>query len=321
VPSAALKFAVVREDARLELHLVRALDATSALVVASGGCTALALACARPAVRVTAFDVNPRQLAHVGEKRAAAEAGDLRALNVGDPRPDGLNQRGAFEGLFRVLRAFVEEFVAAPAEIARFFAPEAPAAQRQALARGWLASPYWPAAFTTAFNDGLLLAMFGPAAIQHATPGSYPGYFQAAFERGLADVSAHGNPFLQHVFLGCYLAADAPPYVTAGEALAAAPIELVEGSLLDVPDLGRFQLYSLSNVFDWSDDDLVASWAGALRRAARPGSAVLIRQLNNRRDLRRFFEPELVFDDALGRQLWSMDRSLFYERVEVGFRR
>ena len=312
------QFAVVREDPEVELQVCALVQARAVLLVASGGCTALTLAHRAPRLRVTAFDLNPRQLAHLRAKQQAVARGDLAALNVGDDSPEGLNQRGAFEGLFRTLRSFVGEFVAPPAELARFFSPDTPAAERTALLARWTASRYWPVAFELAFHDSLLHAMFGPAATQHAEPGSYPGYFRRAFERGLRRDDAPSNPFLRHVWLGSYAAEHAPAYVTAGRPL---DVELLEGSLLDVPDLGRFDVFSLSNVFDWSDDALVAGWADALRRSARPGSAVVMRQLNNGRDLRRFFEPDFAFDDALGEELRVRDRSLFYERIEVALRR
>jgi len=312
------QFAVVREDPEVELQVCALVRARAAVLVASGGCTALTLAHRAPGLRVTAFDLNPRQLAHVRAKQQAIVRGDLAALNVGDDSPDGLNQRGAFEGLFRTLRRFVEEFVAPPLELARFFSPDTPPSERAELLDRWTASSYWPVAFELALHDSLLHAMFGPAATQHAEPGSYPGYFRRAFERGLRRDDAPSNPFLRHVWLGSYAAEHAPAYVTARRSL---DVELLEGSLLDVPDLGRFDVFSLSNVFDWSDDALVAGWADALRRGARPGSAVVMRQLNNGRDLRRFFEPDFAFDDALGEELRVRDRSLFYERIEVAVRR
>ncbi|HEY6461905.1 MAG TPA: DUF3419 family protein, partial [Polyangiaceae bacterium] len=104
-----LRFAVVREDPDVEHALClrrreSGAPAAAVLVVASGGCTALTLALREPSLRVTAFDVAPRQLRHVEAKRDAVARGDLAALNVGDESPEGLCQCGEFESLFRMLR-------------------------------------------------------------------------------------------------------------------------------------------------------------------------------------------------------------------------
>lgn len=314
-PSPRIKFAVVREDPDVEHALCLRTRAERVLVVASGGCTALTLACRLPGLSVTAFDLSQAQLAHVEEKRLAVARADLRALNVGDGSAEAYNQRGEFESLFRTLRRFIEEMVAPPAAVARYFDGDTAAGERRALVLSWQASRYWPVAFSLSFHDGLLNAMFGPAATQHAEPGSYPGYFQRAFERGLARGDGPRNPFLSHVLLGAYLPAHAPDYVHAGRLLEVAR---VHGELPDTPDLGRYDLVSLSNVFDWSDDALVARWGESLL-ALRPGAAVVIRQLNNRRDVPRLL-PGFAFDAALGEQLLASDRSLFYERILVGFR-
>ena len=313
---ARTKFAVVREDPDVEHALCLRTKADRVLVVASGGCTALTLAHRVPGMRVTAFDFSEGQLAHVEAKRDAVVRGDLRALNVGDDSAEGINQRGEFESLFRTLRRFVQEMVAPGEQIARYFDASTAQQERRALVKTWQASRYWPVAFSLAFHDALLRAMFGPAATQHAEPGSYPGYFQRAFERGLLRDDGPGNPFLAHVLLGQYLPDHAPDYAHAARPLA---VELVHGELPSVPDLARFDVVSLSNVFDWSDDALVARWATSLS-ALRPGSAIVIRQLNNRRDVRRLLSDTFAFDGPLGDDLLSRDRSLFYERIEVGFR-
>lgn len=315
-----LKFAVVREDPELECELVQKLGAAQVLLVASGGCTALTLRHRFAALRVTAFDINPAQLQHVRDKASAVSRGALAELSVGSSDPTSLNQRGEFEGLFRTLRAFLLEFVTSEAELECFFAPQTEPAARAQLVEKWASARYFPVAFELAFHDALLCTMFGPAAIQHAQPGSYPAYFQAVFLGGLRRPDAAKNPFLQHVLLGRYLPSCAPDYVHANAPLLDG-IELIESSLPQVPELPRFALYSLSNVFDWSDDALTASWARAIAQASQPGAAVLIRQLNNRREVRRFFAPEFEFDNALGAAMQARDRSLFYERIEVGFRR
>lgn len=281
----ALSFAVVREDAGLEAELVRSTSARQALLVASGGCTAFSLLSQFPQLAVTAFDWNPAQLAHVRAKHAAVLQGDLGQLAA-------LSEAGAFEQLFRLFRAFLAEYVGVPPDVR---------------------SPFWPIAFAQTFDARLLEAVFGPDATQHAAPGSYPGYFQRAFEGALARPDAARNPFLQHILTGRF---DAWGWMK--DASLRLPT-LIAGTLADVPDLARFDVVSLSNVFDWSADALVADWAARLQ-VCRPGTHVLIRQLNNRRPVERFFAPGFRFDDARGARLHAGDRSFFYERVLVGVR-
>lgn len=297
-----LKFAVVREDFELELALVRHAGVKRVLTVASGGCTALALKHAEPSLEVHAFDANPDQLAHLQRKAAAIARGE----------PSGLSQGGEFEKLFRVLRTALLELVMPVEELETFF--HTPSRSRALLDR-WTASPYWPAAFEVAFAEGLLDAMFGPAATRHAEKGSYPRYFQRAFERGLAQDGASRNPYLQHVLLQRY--EDPPPFL-----LAHRPLEVHGhlGALTDVPALETFQLVSLSNVFDWSEASLVRTWAQALQPLAS-GSLVVWRQLNNARDWRPLFEASYVHEPALSEEWTRRERALFYERVTVMRRR
>ena len=316
-PSPRVKFAVVREDPNLEAELVERTAARAALTVASGGCTALTLCHRFPDLEVVAFDKSAAQLAHVREKARAVARFDLSALNAGTDDPQGLGQRGEFEALFRVLRAFFRELITAPGELDAFFGGR-PEVDRGAMVDRWAASPFFAPAFEGCFADSVLGAMFGPAATQHAEKGSYPGYFRRAFERGLRRGDAPENPFLQHVLLGRYVGRGTPDFVSAGRLLSPT---LVEASLPDVRGLDRFGVVSLSNVFDWSDDTLCEAWAAALLEHTRPGTAILIRQLNNERDVRRFFEPAFAFDDELGRSFLERDRSLFYNRFEVAFRR
>lgn len=304
-----LKFAVVREDPELELELARRGAARRLLTVASGGCTALALKAALPALDVHAFDLNPDQLAHCREKVLAIAEGRLAELNVGEASPSGLSQRGEFEKLFRVLRTAMTELVMPEAELEAFFAGDA------SLPARWFASRYWPAVFEVAFAEGLLHAMFGPDATRHAAQGSYPGYFQRVFERGLVAPDAARNPWLQHVLLQRYV--DAPAFLRAGKVL---DVTWHLGPLPAVPGLETFDVVSLSNVFDWSGEALVEAWAEALRALA-PGSLVVWRQLNNDRDWRPRFAPHFEEETALSHEWTTRERALFYERVTVVRRR
>ncbi|MDP1828872.1 MAG: DUF3419 family protein [Archangium sp.] len=294
-----LKFAVVREDPELEITLARQTVARRVLTVASGGCTALALKHALPALEVHAFDLNPDQLAHCRAKQLAVAEGRLDDLAA-------LSQCGEFEKLFRVLRTALTELVMPASELESFFA--APNAQ---LLSKWTASPYWPAAFEVAFTEGLLHAMFGPDATRHAPKGSYPAYFQRVFERGLSQPGAAKNQWLQHVLLQRYV--DPPAFFQSGRLLE---VHWHQGTLTTVPELERFDVVSLSNIFDWSDESLVVEWATALRALSR-GSLVVWRQLNNQRDWRPRFAPHFEEDEALSHEWTARERALFYERVTV----
>ena len=331
-----LKFAVVREDPRVEIGAFEALgvEPTKLLLIASGGCTAFALQTALPRAEMTLVDPNPAQIEHVRRKRARLESGALLSdFNVGTDDPDGLSECGEFEALFRTLRCFIHEFVAPYEDWRAFFdGGELPD----------LAQKYWPVAFHLAFSDPFLNAMFGPDATQHAEPGSYPDYFRSVFESGLRRDVARDNPFLHHVLLGHYLERPAalpeflveapqPPKGGAlrGRASRAARAPVSESAddrftyvqaTIDQVDLGGYDFIGLSNVFDWMEADRVAEVMEKLRTETRPGTVVLWRQLNNDRNLPAQLRGTFTFDDALGQRLQARDRSLFYSRIHVGLR-
>lgn len=320
-PSARPLFAVMREDSVVERRLIERTGTPAALVVASGGCTAFDLVCACPGLDVVAFDRSPRQLDLVRAKMTALATADRLLVD----EPSALLHDGAFEGLFRLLRRSLEEFVTGPEGLARYFA-EPSVEERRAHVDAWAAHPYFEACFATTFHDALLHAMFGPAATQHATPGSYPGYFRRVFERGLRTPGGAQNRFLQHVLLGRYLPGDEPLYLRCVRARGPLSAEtnrltLCPGTLLEVPRLARFGVVSLSNIFDWSDDTLVAAWAERLGEELAPGAVVVVRKLNNQRDVRRFFDRAFRADEATAAALLEEDQSLFYEALEIFVRR
>ncbi|MBK6519402.1 MAG: DUF3419 family protein [Polyangiaceae bacterium] len=311
-----LLYAVIREDPRLEGDLIYRVQAKRVLCVASGGCVALSLASRFPQVAVTAFDTNAAQLAHMKAKAEATLRRDLGALNVENAASAGLNQCGDFERVFRLLRAFFEEFIASHHELLAFFIRARSLPELDAMVRRWTTSRYWRAAFHACFEEVLVETTLGKPP-RWAQNGTHQGYFQKAFERGFRRDAAPENPFLQHVFLGGYRRECAPHYIRHGGRLDVTP---VHGTLLEVPELERFDVVSLGNLLDGMEDAEIATWARALKQALAPGSALLIRQMNSTQKLRPFFEPEFRFDDHIGRSYALRDRSLLYNRFEVGFR-
>jgi S-adenosylmethionine-diacylglycerol 3-amino-3-carboxypropyl transferase len=312
--SHTIKFAVVREDSRVEHAIIAHHGCARPLLVASGGCTMLDLKHLMPHLTITGYDFNPAQLAHIRHKQRAVATRDLRALNVDDPNPHALNQCGAFESLFRIWKCAFNELIASPQKARAFF--EQPHDVRLDTLHTWQQSPYWMRSFELLMHHPMLDVMFGPEATQHAAPGSYATYFEQVFSQGLARPDAHENPFLHHIILGHYLPSCAPDYVHAGAML---DLELIEAGIPDIPELESYDFVQLSNIFDWSDDDMIRAWCAHLKRLPR-GAVIALRQLNNTRTLTDFLEPHFTFDETFGHDLLTSDRSLFYNRIEVGVR-
>lgn len=317
-----VQFAVVREDPMVEAELVRLTNASNVLLIASGGCTALTLQTLFPDLHITLVDFNPAQLEHVRKKMRALRDTDTatrcQRFNIGTSDPEELNQNGNFESLFRGLREFIFDLVADEAEIRALFEEKGRLANVSELL---FSSKYWQVAFDLYFSNSLLNAMFGPDATQHAEPGSYPRYFQALFEKGLASPTAFDNYFLHHVFLGYYLQRPASlPYY-----LLSPPtdyrFQMVEGTLDRVPDLQRFDLISLSNIMDWMPLTEIVALISHLQNEMKPGASLLYRQLNNDTDLSAYFGDSFTFNTALGVRFQEIERSLFYSSVHVGKRR
>lgn len=313
-----IQFAVVREDPAIERTLIDEVGAERVLLVASGGCTALSLAAERPAVALTVFDINPAQLDLLRRKQEALGRADrTHRLNVGTADPEGLNACGNFESLFRGLRRFLEDLVVPPDELARAF--DVPARLPHTVDR-LVDHRYWPVAFELFFQDALLHAMFGETATRHAAPGSYPRYFRAAFEAELRRPGAFDNYFLHHVLLGHYVEREAalPAYLRAPA--PSHELEVVLGQLGDVPDLARFDVISLSNLTDWMTPEQIAELVEQLR-AARPGAACVLRQLNNETHLDAWLDEDWAPQERIGASLLASDRSMFYQRIRVYRRR
>ncbi len=316
-----IQFAVVREDPLVEVEVLRRHPCRSALLIASGGCTALTLQAVFPELALTLLDPNVAQLDLVQRKVDALEklsgAARKERFNVETDDPTGLSECGNFESLFRGLRTFLHEFVLPRDDVRRLF--EEPGALAEA-PRLLFEHRFWPVAFGMYFSDPLLNAIFGDAATQHAEPGSYPDYFRRLSEAGLARGDARDNPFLHHVFLGHYLDREGclPRFLTAPA--AAYRFAFAEGALDAGVDLSAFDLVDLSNIMDWMSPADVASLLTKVRDEMRPGAAVLWRQLNNRRNLEGPLREHFAFDAAWQRSLQERDRSPFYSSVHVGVR-
>jgi S-adenosylmethionine-diacylglycerol 3-amino-3-carboxypropyl transferase len=307
-----VQFSVVREDPMIEQLIVERFTVGKCLLVASGGCTALSLSAMCPNLNIDVFDVNLDQIELLSEKSKALQSSSLKSMfDIGKSNSLGLNQSGNFEKLFRGLREFIWDFVA-PAE---FW--EACFNGENKNLNEVFSNKFWKIAFELFFHDSLLNGMFGPDATQYAQPGSYPDYFRNVIENGLKSRDCPSNYFLHHILIGYYKDEkdSLPPYLQGPS--VGFEGEYFTGTLDNVPNLKDYQLIQLSNLFDWmSPEDSQKIWDDLGNRMA-PGSMVLVRQLNNKRDLSVFAGNKFKYDEKFGNELLEIDRSMFYEKIFV----
>lgn len=309
----SISFAVVREDPIIESHLVADLGLKNLLLVASGGCTALSLNARHPDISITLFDMNQAQLELVREKSrrlgASIDHLDFSDWNIETDNPKGLNTGGKFEKLFQSFRSFIHTFIITDKVLTKLF-DDSDRAPLQSM----LKSPYWPVAFDLYFSDSLLLTMFGPDAVQHADSGSYPRYFQKVFEEGFAGDNFADNPYLQHVFLGYYKQRKScwPWYL---QKPTPSNFTYIHSDISRI-DLKTYDLISLSNIFDWMSLSESTQILDKIAANAKPGTYVLIRQLNNTYDYAKG-HASFHHHKHVAQALHTQDKSLFYNKLTI----
>jgi S-adenosylmethionine-diacylglycerol 3-amino-3-carboxypropyl transferase len=313
-----LQFAVVREDPLIDIRLTKLFNANKVLLVASGGCTALSLAVSDPSMDIHVFDPNPRQIEHVKQKTLSLEqltgTNNIDLFNVDGGDDNGLSESGNFEILFRNFRTFIKEHVADDNSLSLCFSGDDTELDKI------MTNKYWPIAFELFFNDNYLEAMFGPLALQHAPSNSYAQYFKSCIEQGLLCSDRSTNYFLHHIFFGRYFNRPEclPLYLSSPSTTH--NLTYIEGYLSYVERLSSFDYVMLSNIFDWMDDTDVNSHI-ALLRNMKPGALLVYRQLNNDRDLTVKLSPYFEHKETLSKELFKLDRSLFYSRLVIAVRK
>ena len=113
--------------------------------------------------------------------------------------------------------------------------------------------------------------------------------------------------------MGKYLVNKCLPHIQSNKKL---DINFIHGQLTDVKEISKFNLISLSNIFDWSDDNLVSKWSKYLQNL-KSGSYVTIRQLNNSRNLNKYFDEYFHEEKSIAKEFLRKDRSLFYNNFIV----
>jgi S-adenosylmethionine-diacylglycerol 3-amino-3-carboxypropyl transferase len=343
-------YSTVWEDEDLVTLGLAPREGERALAVTSGGCFALqlALACGE----VVAFDFNPHQTALAALKVAAARRLDApelwaflglrpardrlalyraarEALPAGpraywDARPDLLRtgatlagrQDRYLHGIGRALR-----LLQGRRRVEALLACEDLDAQRRFFEERW-SGPAWRALCAAVFSRAVLDRAFDPAHFAFAREGPPGPRFRAAAERLLRDVPAATNFYLHYLFTRTYPSEGCcPAWLRAGAParlrLRLDALRLLDGTLDEAlaaaPDRS-FDLFHLSNLFDWVDERSFGRTLREVVRTARPGARlVMLTNLVNtpRRPSRAAF-PMVEPDEALAARLDATCRTPGY---------
>ena len=306
-------FGVAREDHKIESSLIEKNNYRNLLTVCSGGCVPMSLKAIFPDLNVVAYDINPNQIDHCKKKINAVLRKDFSSLNINQYGDQLLNQSGKFEEMFQSLRKSFIKNVTEDKTIKFFFSRATSDKDRQKTFTMWNNHKNIKIPFQDTFSDVKIEKVFGNQATKQGQPGSYVSYFQKKIMRALSKEESYNNPFLQHIFLGYYKSEKAFPYMTLKTRPA---IQFFEGNICDVPKLQGFEMISLSNLFDWSDESFIVQCVKKLSNI-KPGSSILLRQLNNHKDWSLFFGEGFIEDKAFDKYWQEKDRSLFYDHFRL----
>ncbi|MBI1916129.1 MAG: DUF3419 family protein [Planctomycetes bacterium] len=347
-----LAFALVREDALLDLDVVNAVGrGERVLMVASGGCTAAALATLPNVAHLHLVDPNPAQLALCRLKLhlLATNRPEERLAVLGHSSVRGKRgRRGVLAGLLESLE--LPEDVFGPPDLVAALGPDHCGRYERLFARlreillPWkdqltellqLGDPAEQArrvdpatplgrALDEAYDDVLalpnLVRLFGEGATQNPVE-PFARHFARRTRAILATLPAADNPYLWLMLAGRLPDGVSLPWITEEPPEQLPEVVCTRGLMADVlagvPAGERYHVIHLSNILDWLTPAEARHTLELAWRALRYGGRVFIRQLNstlNIRDLGEGFRWDEDESEAMHRR----DRSFFYRTLHLG---
>jgi S-adenosylmethionine:diacylglycerol 3-amino-3-carboxypropyl transferase len=247
-------FGRMHEDPEIELRAfepaVGQASRPAVFAIASAGCTARVLAAA--GYRVTAVDINPRQLAYA---RSRAEGGAL--------------VEGAAERLAAWGRRSLALAGWTPARVRHFLDLE-DTEDQAAYWRGALDTARWRVAMDAALSR-VVLGWFYAGALTDALPRRFGRCVRRRLARGCATHPNRTNPYLRGLLRG-----DMPPEPGPARHAIQWVCADAAGYLESCPP-GSFDGFTLSNIGDGASADYLERLWTAVRRASAPGAISIMR--------------------------------------------
>jgi S-adenosylmethionine:diacylglycerol 3-amino-3-carboxypropyl transferase len=270
-----LLFGHMHEDASIEAAAFR--QGGRVFCIASAGCTAMELSRQHD---VVAVDINSVQVAYAASRFAG-----------------GRSRRGAAERVMGFWRAFAPAAGWTRSRVMEFLDLDDPAEQIVFFHRH-LDTARFRAAMDLILSRALLEAVYAKPFLRRL-PLDFGRVMRGRFERSFARHSNRRNPFARALLLGKHTDGDPP--------LEARAIRLAHSDAADFLEkepAGTFDGFALSNILDGATDVYRRRLLAAVKRAAAPDAAVV---------LRSFSEP----DDPSGAALAGEDRAMLWGIVQV----
>jgi S-adenosylmethionine-diacylglycerol 3-amino-3-carboxypropyl transferase len=342
-------FAQVREDSLLDEWVVDCLPGKAEVImVASGGCTAAALASLGKVGRIRLIDPNPAQIAlarlklrllltatteerlailgHASipfEARRARLRKEFEILKLPETVLSpldfvarvGPDHAGRYEVLFSKLR---EALHGVENELEALLELSDPVEQARRVALATRLGEFLDRAFDSVMTQSNLVGLFGEAATRNRCE-PFARHFARRTRHALTTMPAADNPYLGQLLRGRFPGKAVYPWLRAEPPsrmpVIESEVQSMAAALQGVAEV--FDFIHLSNILDWLAPDEARATLELAWKALRPGGMVFIRQLNSYLEIQSL-NTQFDWQEGVGKELHEHDRSFFYRRLHLG---
>jgi S-adenosylmethionine-diacylglycerol 3-amino-3-carboxypropyl transferase len=339
-----IAFAQVREDALTDQWIANRLPAAAqGIMIASGGCTAAALAASGRFERLMLVDMNPAQLAVA--KLKVAFVSDYSTEERLDLLGHGLGQHtsmqseelkshqipadifGDFEtvsaigldytGRYELLFARLQHVIADTATTAALLKLDSPTKQADFLKEHPAYVEQLKQAFAEVMALPNLVRLFGEEATQNSVMLFSEHFYQRTIH-AIETLPAASNPYLAQLLLGQFTATAMYPWLELPKQPIHTRIEYKQSAMAQA--LGEssesFDFIHLSNILDWLSMQQAKALLEAAAAKLKKGGWLIIRQLNSNLSIAELCNS-LTWQADIAARLHQEDRSFFYQKLHI----
>jgi len=317
-----LSFAQVREDVEIDREALRMVGRPArVMMVASGGCTAAALAAEPNISHLHLVDSNPAQIALSRLKlRLLKEAAPRERLALLGHAPMDAAER------WTILRGHLQELglrpdCLGPQETLANLGPDHAGRYEflfSALRRRLALKPDIHSAYRTVMRSANIIRLFGNGARQD-TVLPFPDHFAARTIAALRRPDAKHNPYLAQILQGRFPSPGPIRWLSLvlknrlPETLCtvAGMSETLDGMN------GEIDFLHLSNITDWMSAEDAARLLTRAEKAMRKDAVLIVRRLNSTHDIPAL-GPRFKWLERTSETFRKADRSFLYAGLHIG---